>query len=137
MSASRSTQTALISIMVFVSAADRDMTDAELRTMGDLVRTLPVFEDFPEEALILASQSAAEIAQKTESLEQAIAVVRESLPDTLCETAYALACDIAAADGLLASEEIRALELIRFGLGLDRLTAAAIERAAKARFTTG
>lgn len=136
MSVSRSTQTALISVMVFMSAADRDMTDAELFTMGELVRTLPAFASFPEEGLIVATQHAAEILSKTESLEQAIAVVREELSPTFRETAYALACDVAAADGTLASEEIRALELIRSGLNIDSLAAAAIERAAKARFAT-
>ncbi len=136
MSVSRSTQTALISVMVFMSAADRDMTDAELFTMGELVRTLPAFKGFPEEGLIVASQEAAKILSKTESLEQAIAVVREELSPTFRETAYALACDVAAADGTLASEEIRALELIRNGLNIDRLAAAGIERAAKARFAT-
>ena len=34
---------ALIYTMVIVSAADREMTDAELRRMGQLVTILPVF----------------------------------------------------------------------------------------------
>jgi tellurite resistance protein len=49
------------------------------------------------------------------------------------ETAYAVACDIVAADGEANQEELRMLEMIRFRLDVDRLTAAAIERGARAR----
>ena len=36
-------QAALIYTMVLVSAADRNMSDAEMRIIGDNVRDLPVF----------------------------------------------------------------------------------------------
>jgi hypothetical protein len=36
---------ALIYTMVMVSAADRNMTDAELRMIGEITRGLPVFVD--------------------------------------------------------------------------------------------
>ena len=49
------------------------------------------------------------------------------------ETAYALACDVAVADSRLTQEELRLLEMIRFRLEVDRLSAAAIERGARAR----
>jgi tellurite resistance protein len=55
------------------------------------------------------------------------------MPDRLNETAYALACDVAAADGTLEEAELRLLEEIRYELDLDRLHAAAIERGARAR----
>ena len=47
-----------------------------------------------------------------------------------------LACDVAAADGRPAEVELRMLELIRHRLNIDRLAAAAIERAAQARHRT-
>ncbi len=50
------------------------------------------------------------------------------------ETAYAVACDIAAADGKVSEEETRLLEMIRDGLEIDRLVAVAIERGARAHF---
>ncbi len=37
---------ALIAIMVLTSAADNDMTDKELKKMGDVVGNWPVFESF-------------------------------------------------------------------------------------------
>ena len=38
--------TTLIYVMVLMSAADSDMTDLELYTMGEFVCTLPVFRDY-------------------------------------------------------------------------------------------
>jgi len=57
------------------------------------------------------------------------------LPERLRATAYALACDVAASDGAAAIEELRLLEIMRHRLGVGRLTAAAIERGARARYT--
>jgi len=56
------------------------------------------------------------------------------LPEKLRETAYALACDVAAADGKVTQEESRFLEMIRFRLNIGRLPAAAIERGSRARY---
>ena len=60
-------------------------------------------------------------------------LVRASLPEKLYDTAYVLACDVASADGRLTEDELRMLGEIREVLELDRLHAAAIELAAKAR----
>ena len=68
-----------------------------------------------------------------EGLDALFGLVRETLPEKLNETAYALACDVAAADGKLGETELRLLEEIREELNLDRLHAAAIERGARAR----
>ncbi len=56
------------------------------------------------------------------------------MPQKLRETAYALACDVAAADGKVQEEEALMLEMIRHRLNIERLAAAAIERGARARF---
>jgi tellurite resistance protein len=63
-------------------------------------------------------------------------LIRETLPERLNETAYALACDVAAADGEIAQSELRMLEEMRYELNIDRLHAAAIERGARARHMT-
>jgi hypothetical protein len=70
-----------------------------------------------------------------DGLDRAFEVIRGALPPRLRETAYALACDVAAADGEPHQEVIRLLEMLRHRLDLDRLIAAAIERGARARFT--
>jgi hypothetical protein len=69
-------------------------------------------------------------------LEETLKTIRSALPAKLRETAYAIACDLVAADGEATQEELRILELIRRRLNIDRLIAAAIERSARARFQT-
>ena len=128
--------TALIYVMVLMSAADSDMTDRELYTMGELVRTLPVFRDYNIDLLPQAAADCAEILSQDNGLDAVIDVVNGSLPSNLRETAYAMACDIAAVDGRLKQEEIKLLEFLRHKLDIDRLTAAAIERGSRARYAT-
>lgn len=129
-------QTCLIYVMVLVSAADRKMTDRELYTIGEIVRTLPIFKEFDENQLVNVAQACAEILSDGDGLETVLELVHQSLPEKLRETAYALACDIAAADQNVEQEEMQILELIRHGFNIDRLNAAAIERGARARYTT-
>jgi tellurite resistance protein len=127
---------ALIYTMVMVSASDRNMTDAELASIGDMVLHLPVFEDFDRKKLTRVGADCARLLQEDDGLEQAFALIKKALPKKLRETAYALACEVAAADGKATQEELRLLELIRDHLIIDRLTAAAIERGARARHQT-
>ena len=126
-------QSALIYVMVISSAADSDMTDRELETIGDTVKMLPVFEGFDMEKLPQIARECASLLQDPDGLEKAFDAVWESLPERLRETAYALSCDIVAADGLATQEELRLLELLRHRLDVGRLEAAAIERGARAR----
>ena len=127
---------ALIHVMVLVSAADGDMSDRELRTMGDTVRMLPVFAQFDVATLPEMAREITGILDHDDGLNRAIATIKDALPGHLRETAYALACDIAAVDGVLTQEELRLLEIIRHALELDRLVTAAIERGARARWMT-
>ena len=60
--------------------------------------------------------------------------IDRALPPQLRETAYAVACDVVAADGEATQEELRLLEMLRHRISVDRLTAAAIERGARARY---
>ena len=59
-----------------------------------------------------------------------------ALPEKLRETAYALACDVVAADQTVTREEARLLDLLRYELQIGKLVAAAIERGARARHLT-
>lgn len=125
---------ALIHVMVLVSAADSDMTDSELRTMGDIVRHLPVFSDFDESSVAEVARDCAALLAQSDGLEEAMAQIEQALPENLRETAYAIACDIAAADGKASQEELRLLQMLRHRLKIERLAAAAIERGARARY---
>ncbi len=129
--------TALIYTMVLTSAADRDMTDSELGRIGEIVTGLPVFRDYDRQLLPSAAAACADLMSDEDGLEKLLSEINEALSPRLRETAYALAIEIAAADGHASDEELRLLEMIRHRLEIDRLIAAGIERGARARFTTG
>ena len=82
------------------------------------------------------SQTVFDLFDQEDGLDALFGLIRENLPERLYETAYALACDVAAADGTLREQELRLLEEMRYELNLDRLYAAAIERGARARHIT-
>ncbi len=127
---------ALIYSMVLVSAADRNMTDAEFKTIGEIVTHLPVFLDFDVKELPKIASSCVDLVSADDGLEKILERIHKALPPHLCETAYALACDVAVSDGKAPSQEVqRMLELIRHRLGLERLVSAAIERGARARYS--
>ncbi|WP_018700880.1 tellurite resistance TerB family protein [Amorphus coralli] len=127
---------ALIYVMVTMSAVDRTMTDAELQRIGEIVRTTPVFRDYQEHKLVGSSEICAEILQENDGLETVLELVRTCLPAHLYETAYALGVEVAAADLHVEPEELRLLAMLRDRLNLDKLTTAAIERGARARYRT-
>jgi tellurite resistance protein len=125
---------ALIYAMVLVSAADREMPDRELESMGDMVAHLPVFRDFDRHNLTKVGAACAQLLSEEDGLDKTMSEIKAALPRKLHETAYALACDVAAADGKVGPEEARVPELIRYHLDIGRLPAAAIERGARARY---
>lgn len=127
---------ALIYTMVIVSAADANMADSELKTIGDIIARLPAFRDFNSKNLPGLLNGCVELLGQENGLDETLSAINDALPPHLHETAYAIACDLVAADGEASQEELRVLELIRHRLNVDRLTAAAIERGARARFQT-
>lgn len=128
--------TALIYTMVLVSAADGEMTDAELAAIGDIVRTLPVFKDYDSETLTQVAEDCADLLSADDGLETVLDMIALALPERLRETAYVLACNVAAADLSADQEELRLLEMLRHHLKIQRLVTVAIERAARARYAT-
>ena len=127
---------ALVYVMVLVSASDGEMTDAELSSIGAMVKNLPVFRDYDADLLPSMAENCTALLDSAEGFETALSLVDAALPENLRETAYALACDVAAADGALSQEELHLLEIIRHQLKVGRLPAAAIERGARARHAT-
>jgi len=125
---------ALIYTMVLVSASDSNMTDRELKTIGEIVSHLPVFADYDLKKLTKDAQACAELLSEDNGLEKVFGKIIASLPEKLRETAYAVALDVAAADGAASQEELRMLEMLRYRLAVGRLPAAAIERGARARY---
>jgi tellurite resistance protein len=125
---------ALVYVMVVVSASDGTMSETELRTIGDIVRTLPVFRGFDQHRLLSVSQECAEILQEPDGLDAVLGLIRDALPESLRETAYWLALEVALTDEHVNLQEVRIVELLRRALSIDRLVAAALDRAAEARY---
>jgi tellurite resistance protein len=126
--------TALIYVMVLASAADTDITDAEMRRISHMISNLPVFAGFEIDNLRQTAAACIDLLQDEDGLDKAFERIIALLPRKLRETAYALACDVVAADGEVHQEELRFLEMARHRLEVDRLIAAGIERGARARF---
>lgn len=127
-------QDALIWLMVCVSAADGVMTDGELHTIGEIVKTLPVFEGYDPERLPDSARACGAMLHGNGGVDEVLRMIAESVPAALYETAYALACEVAAVDTHYEIFEARILQMIRGALRLDRLAAAAIERGVQARY---
>jgi tellurite resistance protein len=127
-------QDALIYIMVTVSAADTRMTDAELSSIGNLVRRLPVFTGFDVDTVPEIAERCYELLTKDDGLDRILDIAHQALPEKLYETAYALAVEVAAADLHVEQEELEFLQLMRDLWNLDELSVAAIERSARVRF---
>jgi tellurite resistance protein len=128
-----SPQDCLVALMIAVSASDENIATTELVKIEAAVQLLPIFSDYDTDRITHVTQVVFDLLEQEDGLDALFGLVRESLPKRLFETAYALACDVAAADGTLGEPELRLLEEIRYELSLDRLHAAAIERGARAR----
>ncbi|MFC7476499.1 tellurite resistance TerB family protein [Dankookia sp. GCM10030260] len=127
-------QEALVCAMVLMAASDRNMTDAEVGMMSRLVQELPVFGDFHPARIASVTETCLGLLDREDGLDRAMTLIRDALPQRLRETAYLLACEVAAADGEASQAELQFLQDLRIALDLDRLIAGAIERAAKARY---
>ncbi|MFV0513848.1 MAG: tellurite resistance TerB family protein [Jhaorihella sp.] len=131
-----SAQDCLVALMIAVSASDENIRTAELVKIQSAVNMLPVFADYDIDRIKHISRLVFDLFEQEDGLDALFGLIRDNLPERLNETAYALACDVAAADGTLAETELRLLEEMRYELNIDRLHAAAIERGARARHLT-
>ena len=129
-------QDSLVAVMIAVSASDETIRTSELVAIERIVDHLPIFAGYDVDRIATVSRTVFDLFAEEEGLDALFGLVRANLPERLHETAYALACDVAAADGTLRETELRLLEEIRYELSIDRLHAAAIERGARARHLT-
>ena len=130
---SLSAQDALVAVMIAVSAADEQLRTAEMVAIQRTVNHMPVFADYDPDRMRLIAQTVFDLFEEEDGLAALFGLIREALPERLRETAYALACDAASADGRLREVELRMLEEVREELAIDRLHAAAIEWGARVR----
>ncbi|MFC2951660.1 tellurite resistance TerB family protein [Marinicaulis aureus] len=134
--ASLTPQEAVIYLMVMTSASDGSIKDEELRTIGRVVRSFPLFSDADEAGLVEMAEACGKLMSSEGGLHKVLESAATALPKHLSETAYAAVVDVVTADESLDVTEIRILELIRDSLGVPDEGAAAIEHAARARHMT-
>lgn len=127
---------ALVAVMVAVSVSDEYIRTSELVEIEQIVDHLPVFGTYDVDRIKVVANTVFDMFEVEDGLDALFGLVGQTLPEHLYETAYAIACDVAAADGMLAQTELRFLEELRHSLNIDRLHAAAIERGARARHAT-
>lgn len=132
-SPSLTAQDALVAVMIATSASDEEIRSSELLTIQRVVDHLPVFAGYDVDRLKQVAQTVFDLFEDEDGLDAFFGLVIEGLPATHYETAYALACDVAAADGKLRDMELEMLREMRMQFNIDRLHAAAIERGARAR----
>ena len=130
---SMSPQDALIAVMIAVSASDEQMRTPELIAIQRIVNHMPVFVGYDSDRIRLTAQAVFDLFEEEDGLAALFGLIRDGLPERLHETAYALACDVATADGTLREVELRMLEEVREELQIDRLHAAEIEWGARVR----
>ena len=126
-------QDSLVAIMIAGGASDENISNRELVSISRIVDHLPVFKDYDPSKIKIIAEMVFDLFEEQDGLDALFGMVREALPEKLYETAYALACDVAASDGKLPEVQLRFLEEIRHELNIDRLHGAAIERGARAR----
>ena len=133
---SLSPQDALAAVMIAVSASDEHMRTAELVAINRMVNQMPAFHGYDPDRIRQVSQTVFDLFEEEEGLDALFGLIRDALPARLIETAYAMACDVASADGSVRQLELEMLEEIRDQLAVDRLHAAAIEWGARVRHMT-
>lgn len=127
-------QAALVYAMVIAAVADGTLKDSEIESITAAVRSLPAFRGYGLDSMQSATGDCVALLDAEDGIDAALGLVKEALPPSMTETAYALACDIVAADGHGEQSELRWLEMLRHELGVERLHAAAIERGSRARY---
>jgi hypothetical protein len=120
--------------MVAAAEADREVADAEINLIGDLVNHLPIFKGVDRAAMTAMATRGSNLLAQAGGSDQVFDLIRHALTMPLRETAYALACDVIAVDGRRNRAEMRVLERIRAQLAVDPAMARAIEQIVEVRF---
>jgi hypothetical protein len=129
-----SPQEALVYTMVVVAESDQEIADAEIKIIGDLVNHLPIFRGLDRKAVTRMATACSKLLGQSGGADKIFGMIRQALSLPLRETAYALACDVIAADNRLNRNEMRILEQVRSQLEVDPVMARAIEQVAEVRF---
>ena len=94
-------QDALVALMIAVSFSDETIRTTELVAIQRIVNHLPIFNGYDADRIRTTAQTVFDLFEEEDGLDALFGLIRDALPERLHETAYALSCDVAAADGKL------------------------------------
>ena len=129
-----SAQEALVYTMVAAAESDHEIDQAEIGIIGDLVNHLPIFRGVDRAKAAAMASACSKMLEQAGGRDRVFGLIREALSPMLRDTAYAIACDVIAADNRLRRSELQILERIRAQLEVEPALARAIEQVAKVRF---
>jgi uncharacterized membrane protein YebE (DUF533 family) len=129
-----SAQEALVYTMVAAAESDREIDETEIKIIGDLVNHLPIFRGLDRATTTRMATACSKLLARAGGRDRVFGQIREGLAPQLRDTAYAIACDVIAADSRLNRDELQTLERIRAELEVEPAMARAIEQVAKVRF---
>jgi uncharacterized membrane protein YebE (DUF533 family) len=129
-----SPQEALVYTMVVAAESDHEIAEAEIKIIGDLVNHLPIFRGLDRAATTRMATACSKMLGQRGGSDKVFGLIRQALSVPLRDTAYALACDVIAADSRLNRNEMQILEQVRTELEVDPVMARAIEQVAEVRF---
>jgi len=113
-----SKEEAFAAVSLVTIAADGVITEEEVRSMFVHLYRMKMFAGFNDKQFSNMLSKLANIVRK-QGLEALVAMSRESLPENLKATAFAVATDLALADGDIAEEEKHLLTKVQQSLGLS------------------
>lgn len=118
------TQRAVMTVVVAAVTADGSIDSDELLRMRAMCSLSPIFADNTGDQDLEIIKFAANINDQLG--EQAIVKAAAALSPTLCQTAFAFACDMILADGVAGEKEQRFLGHAAHALGVNEATADAV-----------
>ncbi len=101
-----------------------------------MVDGFPVFANCDPRQFRHVSGMVLDLFEKEDGLDTLFGLIRSALSGRLYGTAYAFACEVAAAEGRLGEDELIFPRDIRFAISVDRLATAAIECGVRVRHLT-
>ena len=96
-----SIEDSLVAIMIAEGLSDETISGRELLSISRIVDHLPIFQDYDKSRVETIAQIVFDLFEEEDGLDALFGLVKHALPENLFETAYALACDVAACDGRL------------------------------------
>ena len=109
---------AFMGLMLAAMTADEDVSEVESRRLAESLRRMRLYQDWTEEAYQAASTKLLHLLTQGQ-YDYFVEACAEILSLDLHDTAFAMACDLILADGVIAEAEQKTMDLFQDRLHLD------------------